>query len=108
MHAVPVRVPVRPCPEREEEVARIPAASFYRGIGLGVQDHRGIPDPMYAGLKEHDAVDRYVSEFEFRYNNRVKLGVDDAERTDNALKGAVGKRLTYRSTGGSRATQTSA
>jgi transposase-like protein len=41
---------------------------------------------------------RYVSEFEFRYNNRVKLGTDDAQRTDVALKGAVGKRLTYRST----------
>ena len=39
---------------------------------------------------------RYVAEFDFRYNNRVKLGVDDAERTVNALRGIVGKRLTYR------------
>jgi len=39
---------------------------------------------------------RYVTEFDFRYNNRVKLGVDDAERTVSALKGIVGKRLTYR------------
>ena len=38
----------------------------------------------------------YVAEFDFRYNNRVKLGVDDAERTVNALRGIVGKRLTYR------------
>lgn len=40
---------------------------------------------------------RYVAEFDFRYNNRVRLGVDDAQRTDAALKGIVGKRLTYRS-----------
>ena len=40
---------------------------------------------------------RYVTEFDFRYNNRVRLGVDDAQRTDSALAGIVGKRLTYRS-----------
>ena len=40
---------------------------------------------------------RYVAEFDFRYNNRVRLGVDDAERAVNALRGIVGKRLTYRS-----------
>ncbi len=40
---------------------------------------------------------RYVTEFDFRYNNRVKVGVDDAQRTVNALRGIVGKRLTYRS-----------
>jgi hypothetical protein len=39
---------------------------------------------------------RYVSEFDFRYNNRTALGVTDAQRTDNALKGIAGKRLTYR------------
>jgi hypothetical protein len=39
---------------------------------------------------------RYLAEFDFRYNNRVALGVDDAERADQALKGIVGKRLTYR------------
>lgn len=39
---------------------------------------------------------RYVAEFDFRHNNRVKLGVDDVQRTGNALRGIVGKRLTYR------------
>jgi hypothetical protein len=39
---------------------------------------------------------RYLAEFEFRYNNRAKLGIDDAERADAALMGVVGKRLTYR------------
>jgi transposase-like protein len=39
---------------------------------------------------------RYLSEFDFRYSNRIKLGIDDAARADIALKGIVGKRLTYR------------
>ena len=39
---------------------------------------------------------RYVAEFDFRYNNRARLGVDDAARTANALRGVVGKRLMYR------------
>jgi hypothetical protein len=36
---------------------------------------------------------RYLKEF--RYNNRSKLGVEDAERAALALKGAEGKRLIY-------------
>lgn len=39
---------------------------------------------------------RYLAELDFRYSNRVALGVDDQERTARALNGAVGKRLTYR------------
>jgi transposase-like protein len=39
---------------------------------------------------------RYLAEFDFRYNNRVRLGVNDSGRTENALRGIVGKRLTYR------------
>lgn len=39
---------------------------------------------------------RYLAEFDFRYNNRVKLGVNDIERTEAALSGIVGKRLLYR------------
>lgn len=42
---------------------------------------------------------RYVREFDFRYNTRTALGVSDVERTDYALKGMSGKRLTYRRTG---------
>jgi transposase-like protein len=38
---------------------------------------------------------RYVGEFDFRYSNRMRLGVDDVERTERALMGVVGKRLTY-------------
>jgi len=39
---------------------------------------------------------RYLAEFDFRYSNRVALGVNDVARADRALKGIVGKRLTYR------------
>ena len=38
---------------------------------------------------------RYVAEFDFRYNNRVRLGVNDVARADRALQGVRGKRLTY-------------
>ena len=43
---------------------------------------------------------RYVAEFDFRYSNRVAVGVDDQTRANIALMGVVGKRLTYRRTGG--------
>jgi transposase-like protein len=39
---------------------------------------------------------RYLAEFDFRYSNRAKLGVDDGERAARAVRGIVGKRLTYR------------
>src|SRR3954464_15782055 len=37
-------------------------------------------------------------EFDFRYNTRVSLEVNDTGRTDSALQAVVGKRLTYRTT----------
>jgi len=39
---------------------------------------------------------RYLAEFDFRYNERVALGVSDTGRTIKAIRGAAGKRLTYR------------
>jgi hypothetical protein len=39
---------------------------------------------------------RYLAEFDFRYSNRIGLGVDDQDRADKAIRGMVGKRLTYR------------
>jgi transposase-like protein len=38
---------------------------------------------------------RYLAEFDFRYNNRTALGVNDEARAERMLKGVVGKRLTY-------------
>jgi transposase-like protein len=57
---------------------------FKRGM-RGVYQHCG---------EQH--FQRYLNEFSFRYNNRVKLGVHDTERAALAVKGAEGKRLTYR------------
>jgi transposase-like protein len=39
---------------------------------------------------------RYLAEYDFRYNHRVALGVNDGERAALAVKNAAGKRLTYR------------
>jgi transposase-like protein len=39
---------------------------------------------------------RYLTEYEFRYNHRMKLGFNDLDRTVAMVKGAEGKRLTYR------------
>jgi transposase-like protein len=51
---------------------------------------------------------RYLSEFDFRYNNREKVGIGDVERADRALIGAKGKRLTYETTSRGRRTETRA
>jgi transposase-like protein len=51
------------------------------------------------GVYQHCAekhLHRYLAEFDFRYSNRVALGCDDGERAVRAMKGIVGKRLTYR------------
>ncbi len=57
---------------------------FKRGM-KGVYQHCG---------EKH--LHRYLAEFDFRYSNRVRLGISDVARSELALKGAVGKRLTYR------------
>jgi len=59
---------------------------FKRGM-KGVYQHCG---------KQH--LHRYLAEFDFRYNNRAKLGINDSQRAVIALKGISGKRLTYRRT----------
>ena len=57
---------------------------------------RGIYGVYQHVSEEH--LHRYLAEFDFRYSNRVKLGVDDTERARRAIQGAGGKRLTYRRT----------
>ncbi len=66
---------------------------FKRGM-VGTYQHCG---------EQH--LHRYLTEFDFRYSNRVKLGVDDTERTRRAIAGAEGKRLTYRRTRGQAAAE---
>lgn len=56
---------------------------FKRGV-IGTFHHIG---------EQH--LDRYLAEFDFRYNNRSNLGVEDAERSEKAIRGAAGKRLFY-------------
>lgn len=65
---------------------------------------RGIVGTFHHVSAKH--LQRYVTEFDFRYNHRetkvkvtgkwVKAGHSDAERTTALLKGISGKRLTYR------------
>ena len=57
---------------------------FKRGM-KGVYQHCG---------EKH--LHRYLAEYDFRYNHRIKLGFNDGERAALAVKGAAGKRLTYR------------
>ncbi len=42
---------------------------------------------------------RYLVEFDYRYNERSALGVDDAARMAKSVEGIVDKRLAYRRTG---------
>jgi transposase-like protein len=55
---------------------------------------RGINGVYHRVSEAH--LHRYLSEFDFRYNNREAVGVDDAERARRAITGAEGKRLMYR------------
>lgn len=57
---------------------------------------RGMKGTYQHCSKKH--LHRYLAEFDFRYSNRIALGVDDTTRAHRALQGVVGKRLTYRST----------
>jgi hypothetical protein len=64
---------------------------FKRGM-KGVYQHCG---------EKH--LHRYLAEFDFRYNTRIALGVNDETRAVRALKGVVGKRLTYKAADRSQA-----
>jgi hypothetical protein len=57
---------------------------FKRGM-KGIYQHCG---------RQH--LHRYTAEFAFRYNHRIALDVDDTMRANAILKGAEGRRLTYR------------
>ena len=55
---------------------------------------RGIYGVYHSVSEAH--LHRYLAEFDFRYSNRSKLGIEDTERFVKAVMGAEGKRLTYR------------
>ena len=48
---------------------------------------------------EEQHLHRYLAEFDFRQNTRAKLGINDTERAEIALRGGKGKRLTYQTIG---------
>lgn len=58
---------------------------------------RGIIGTFHYVSEAH--LNRYLAEFDFRYSNRMGLGINDTMRTDEALRGIGGKRLMYRRTG---------
>jgi transposase-like protein len=61
---------------------------------------RGIYGVYHHVSEQH--LKRYLCEFDFRYNERIALGVSDQERATKAIKGAVGRRLTYRPLSGAQ------
>jgi transposase-like protein len=97
-------------------------ASWYKTLGSEYADHQSVNHQIdeyvrgnvttntvegyysifkrgMKGVYQHCAekhLHRYLSEFDFRYSNRIACGYDDAARADKALQGAKGKRLTYR------------
>ncbi len=54
------------------------------------------------GVYQHCAekhLHRYLAEFDFRYNRRSALEISDSQRANDAIRGAIGKRLMYQQTG---------
>ena len=62
---------------------------------------RGINGSFHHVSKGH--LHRYVDEFAFRYNNRMQLGINDGMRAAKMVRGAEGKRLTYKQPSGASA-----
>jgi transposase-like protein len=58
---------------------------------------RGVVGTFHHVSEAH--LSRYLREFDFRYSHRAALGITDALRTDELLRGIGGKRLTYRRSG---------
>jgi transposase-like protein len=57
---------------------------------------RGMKGVYQHCAKKH--LHRYVAEFEFRYTNREATGFNDGDRSEQALRGVVSKRLTHQQT----------
>jgi transposase-like protein len=55
---------------------------------------RGITGTYHHVSQQH--LKRYLAEFDFRYNERAALGIDDETRADRLIRGIVGKRLMYK------------
>jgi transposase-like protein len=98
-------------PKTGEEFANHSSVNHSQGqyVRLGGFVHTNTVESAFAILKRgifgnfHHVSEahlhRYLSEFDFRYNHREALGHNDTDRTNEALKGSTGKRLTYRRIG---------
>jgi transposase-like protein len=102
------------------------AALFYRNVGKEFASHDWVDHSSFEWARGHIGTNtvegfysifkrgmkgvyqhcsekhlhRYLAEFDFRYSNRIALGVDDQNRAARALEGVAGKRLTYRASAG--------
>ena len=109
---------------RESDL-RTDEAKFYRSVGKEFASHERVHHAIkeyvrgdahtntiegyfsifkrgIKGIYQHCSerhLHRYLTEFDFRYNQRSRFKITDAERAAKALQGIVGKRLTYRRTG---------
>ena len=54
---------------------------------------RGLYGTFHGVSEQH--LQRYCTEFDFKWNTRITQGFNDTDRTNAALRGIVGKRLTY-------------
>jgi hypothetical protein len=92
----------------EHETVKHSAGEYVRGVKGPEAIHTNSAEGYFSifkrgmkGVYQHCSekhLHRYLAEFDFRYNARAALGVNDAARAERALKGVVGKRLTYRTT----------
>jgi hypothetical protein len=53
---------------------------------------------VYHHVSQQQHLKRYLVEFDFCYNERSAVGVEDAVRARKAVAGTVGKRMTYQGT----------
>jgi hypothetical protein len=81
------------------ETVKHSANEYVRGLAHtnSVEGYYSIFKRGMKGVYQHCSerhLHRYLYEFDFRYSNRIALGIDDVARADLALMGIVGKRLT--------------
>jgi transposase-like protein len=83
---------------------------FEQGVAIHTNSAEGYFSIFKRGMRgvyqhcKEKHLHRYLAEFDFRYNNRARLGVDDTARASRIVKGAEGKRLTYRRPHSARST----
>jgi len=89
----------------KHETVNHSAKEYARGKGDSlvttntVEGFFGIFTRGLVGVYQHCSeqhLQRYLDEFAFRYSNRSRLGIEDVDRAVFAIRGAGGKRLTYR------------